>query len=70
MRRATDSRAWIRINGDLGLTSRSLRRIADIGFDELGPLVNIGEPFAAKVPLFLSELVGQSSTDQEWLSTQ
>lgn len=70
MRSATDLRAWIRINGDLGLTSRSLRRIADIGFDELGPLVNIGEPFAAKVPLFLSELVGQSSTDQERLSTQ
>ncbi|CAL1682252.1 unnamed protein product [Lasius platythorax] len=69
MRSATDSRAWIRIKGFRVafpiLKTHRRRRI-----DELGPLVNVGEPFATKVPLFLFEPVGQSSTGQERLSTQ
>lgn len=45
-----------------GFSSRPVRRIADIA--ELGPFVIVGESFVTKVPLFLSEPISQSSTDQ------
>lgn len=71
MRSATDSRAWIRINGDLELPSRSLRHIADVGLTNSGLLSTSESPSSPKFRCsYPSRSASRRPTDQERLSTQ
>lgn len=56
------------ICGDLGFSFETSKTHRRHRIAELGPLVIVGEPFADKVSLFLSEPISQSSTDQERFS--